>query len=388
MPCGPLGDERYTQTAESQCHRQTGDARSDDDDVGFVGDRVAFVTGSSSGAPPTSARWRVGPGSPRPRGSRPRASSPGGIEHLGEGVALHVGTEIAGPDEVDLGEFHRDVVAHRALRDEGHLTRTRRLQVGHHARRGADVVGLGENFGRALGMGDDEDARNALAEAADVGAGEAFVDFAAPLPADDAHGCLAFHIASQVAVGKQDHLGNTQRFDHLDGIRGRAADVGLGLDVGGGVHVGDDRDSGVLRPELPDVLDADGARERAAGLEVGDQNRLPRIQDLRGLGHEVDATQDDDVGVHPRRLPGEAEGIAPDVGDAVIDLGCLVVVRQDDSVAFPLPLGDGMDEGGVNRPLDLGDGGPEARAERLERRCPHQGAGSTPRGCSPRSILR
>jgi hypothetical protein len=37
--------------------------------------------------------------------------------------------------------------------------------------------------------------------------------------------------------------------------------------------------------------------ERAAGLEVGEDDHLVRVQDLRGLGHEVDAREADDVGL-------------------------------------------------------------------------------------------
>ena len=57
-------------------------------------------------------------------------------------------------------------------------------------------------------------------------------------------------------------------------------------------------------------------------------------QDLRRLRHEVDAGQHDDVGVGLRPLLGQGQRVAHDVGDAVEDLRRLVVVGQDDGVAF------------------------------------------------------
>ncbi len=64
------------------------------------------------------------------------------------------------------------------------------------------------------------------------------------------------------------------------------------------------------------------------------------------------ATHHDHSGIDPGRLPREDERIADDVGDAVEDLGGLVVVRQDDRVAFPLETQDGVDVRREDGPLD------------------------------------
>ncbi len=74
--------------------------------------------------------------------------------------------------------------------------------------------------------------------------------------------------------------------------------------------------------------------ERAAGVEVRDEDGLLRTEDRRGLGHEVDAAEDDRVGLRRRGFAGEPERVADEVGD-VLDLGHLVVVGEDDRV----PLG-------------------------------------------------
>ncbi len=65
------------------------------------------------------------------------------------------------------------------------------------------------------------------------------------------------------------------------------------------------------------------------------------------------AALDDDVGSGLRRLLRQAERIADEVGDAVVDLGRLVVVRQDDRVALALQALDRRDVRRVDRPLDL-----------------------------------
>ena len=83
-----------------------------------------------------------------------------------------------------------------------------------------------------------------------------------------------------------------------------------------------------------ELVGVDRLRERAAGAEVGDQDGLVGTEHRGRLGHEVDAAELDHVGVGLRRLAGEAERVADEVGH-VLELGQLVVVREDDGV----PLG-------------------------------------------------
>ena len=72
--------------------------------------------------------------------------------------------------------------------------------------------------------------------------GEALVHLAAALPGDDLDVGLARDVAGQELVGEQDHAVDAPAtLDHLHGVGGGAADVGLGLHLGGGVDVGDDR---------------------------------------------------------------------------------------------------------------------------------------------------
>ena len=72
----------------------------------------------------------------------------------------------------------------------------------------------------------------------------------------------------------------------------------------------------------------DRVGQRAAGIEIGNQDALAGAQDGGCLGHEVHAAEDDRVCIGTRRLLRQTERVADVVGD-VLNLGQLVVVSQD-----------------------------------------------------------
>ncbi len=131
-----------------------------------------------------------------------------------------------------------------------------------------------------------------------------------------------------------------------------AADVAFRLHRGRGVDIGDDRHAGMARPHQADVRGGDRGGERAAGSSIGDQHGLFGVQQLRRLGHEMHAGQDDDRGVGARRLARQREAVADDVADGVEDVGGLIVVRQDDRVPLALQLEDRGDVLGEERPFE------------------------------------
>ena len=79
--------------------------------------------------------------------------------------------------------------------------------------------------------------------------------------------------------------------------------------------------------------------ERAAGGEVGHHDLARRIQDLRGLGHEVDAAEGDHVALHLLGRLSELERIADEIRE-ILDLGLLIVVGEDHRVALALHARD------------------------------------------------
>jgi hypothetical protein len=99
------------------------------------------------------------------------------------------------------------------------------------------------------------------------------------------------------------------------------------------------------------------------GPAVGNQHDLIGIENLGGLGHEVHATLDDDRSLRLRRLARECEAIADDVGDAVVDFRCLIIVRQDHRAARLLERVDRLHIGREERPLDRWHHGLDALVE-------------------------
>ncbi len=114
-----------------------------------------------------------------------------------------------------------------------------------------------------------------------------------------------------------------------------------------------------MRLHRQDVGGGDRGGKRAAGAAVGDQDGLLRIEELGCLGHEMDATLDDGVGLDPRGLDRQLQAVAHDVGDPVIDLRRLVIVGEDDSVLLAFQLVDLEDQRRIERPFDLGDTVPD-----------------------------
>ena len=95
-----------------------------------------------------------------------------------------------------------------------------------------------------------------------------------------------------------------------------------------------------LLPGLLDLVDVGHVGHRAAGVEVREDDRLVVVgEDVGGLGHEVDAAEDDELGVGA--LLGEhrqAVAVAPGVGPAD-DLVALVVVAEDEQAVAEGRLG-------------------------------------------------
>ena len=75
------------------------------------------------------------------------------------------------------------------------------------------------------------------------------------------------------------------------------------------------------------------------------------------------AGEHDDVGIGVHRLTRQGQAVADDVGHRVEDLGCLVVVGQNDRVVFALERKDGLDVTGVEGPLHGRDVMPHAGVE-------------------------
>ncbi len=78
-----------------------------------------------------------------------------------------------------------------------------------------------------------------------------------------------------------------------------------------------------------------GVGERATGIQIRKENLLVGIEDLGGLSHEVDAGENDDVGIRLRRLPCQSKRVAYIISN-VLDVRLLVVMRQQDGILLLL----------------------------------------------------
>ena len=141
-------------------------------------------------------------------------------------------------------------------------------------------------------------------------------------------------VSAKVLVGHEEDLFvGTERAHHALGVAARHAHVALGLHLGGGVHVADGLRAEMPRLERAHLLARDHVRHRTSGGRLRDEHRLPRVQDRRRLGHEVDAAEDDHLRLHRRRLARELQRVARVIGD-VLHLAARVVVCENDG--FPL----------------------------------------------------
>ena len=96
---------------------------------------------------------------------------PAGLQRMADVLQrdpLHVRAEIAGPDELDVGVEHRDVVAHRALRQQHDPGRPLLADEVRHRRRRAGKIGFRHHVGRALRMREDRHVRVIFAQPSTV----------------------------------------------------------------------------------------------------------------------------------------------------------------------------------------------------------------------------
>ena len=113
--------------------------------------------------------------------------------------------------------------------------------------------------------------------------------------------------ASKMAVRGEDHGLPIELPEHLHGIRGGADDVAQRLHLRRAVDVGDHLGTGVLLDESLELIGRAAVGQRAARLEIRHHHLAGRIQDLGGLGHEVDPAEDDHVLLDPGGRLGEGQ---------------------------------------------------------------------------------
>ena len=146
---------------------------------------------------------------------------------------FHMWAEIAWLYEIHRRMVDRNVIRHRAFRqqyDPGWLLASHIIR---HVRGGASEVGFRDDLGRAFRMRQNDHAGIIGAQGAHFSRGETFMDFAVACPGYDFDVGLGGDVLGEVFIGKHDDLGHTKRFhDSLRVARG-AADIRLRLYGGG-----------------------------------------------------------------------------------------------------------------------------------------------------------
>ena len=150
----------------------------------------------------------------------------------------------------------------------------------------------------------------------------------------------AVDVVAQIAVWtKDDFLILGQAAHNLLGVGRSNHHIGHRLDGRTGIDVADDRVIGVLVDKTLKLVGRAAVGQRAAGTQIGHDDRLVGTQDLGCLAHEVNTAQDDyrRIGLCCQLCQGKA---VADVVGQLLDFLALVVVRHDHSVALTFQAQD------------------------------------------------
>jgi hypothetical protein len=141
---------------------------------------------------------------------------------------------------------------------------------------------------------------------------------------------------AEVFVGDEEQVFVLGRgVDDLLGVAAGDDDVAERLHGGAAIDVGDGPEIRIGRLQLGEFGRGAAFFEGTTGVLVRQHDDFVGVQNLRGLGHEMHAAEDDDIGVGLGRLLREAEGVADVIRD-VLDFGHLIIVREDDGVELLL----------------------------------------------------
>ena len=243
------------------------------------------------------------------------------------------------------------------------------------------MVGMVDDVRRAFRVSGDRRAGMLRLELDQFGLGKGLVDDADSGPQQHVAAGASGEVAPEVAVGAEDDL-LVLRDLAEDDVRAAAGndDIGERLHLRRAVDVGQ-RDMVRMRgAEGGELVGRAAVLERTAGVHVGQDDGLFRREDLGGLGHEADPAEGDDVGVGGGGLARQVEAVADEISQ-VLKLGLLVVMRQDDGVAFlleALDLGQEVDAGEAGGSVHVSRDRSPIRARQCPPPSPARRAGGGP----------
>ena len=194
---------------------------------------------------------------------------------------LHVRAQVAGPHELGVRRVAGDVVGHRALGDQHHLLRLARQHIVVHRRGRAGEVGRppAPRPGIRGGPGSRRPDRPRAISGMSAAVKRSCTSqrpCQAMILMSVWRATLRARNSSGIRITRSTPHCRGGLLDHLHGVGAGAADVGLGLHLGGGVDVGDHRQARIALLDQPHVGAGDRGGQRAAGAQVGDQHGLVR----------------------------------------------------------------------------------------------------------------
>ena len=158
-------------------------------------------------------------------------------------------------------------------------------------------------------MRDDRRARILGMDRADTARGELDVDVTVTLPKIHPASGVLDHPGAEVLVGHEKNIAIGRRgADNFLRVAAGADDVGERLHPCAAIDVGDDVVIlvGAFFKELRELFRRARLGERAPGVEIRQDHFLGRIENFRGLSHEMDAAEKNDFSVGLRSLKAQA----------------------------------------------------------------------------------
>lgn len=201
-----------------------------------------------------------------------------------------------------------------------------------HGSGGAGEVGEFEDVGGAFRMGDHLGRGVADSKFKDVVGEDSVVNAAGTVPQDHVTVERTIDVGAEVSVGgKDDPLVFWQRLHDAQGVARSDDNIGHGLYLGGAVDVAKHRVTRIVLKEFSESLSTTAIGEGAAGFEVGNEDFLGGIEDFGGFGHEVDAGEEDDVGISGGGLLRKGEAVAYEIGN-LLNFRTGVIMRKNNGV--------------------------------------------------------
>ena len=206
------------------------------------------------------------------------------------------------------------------------------LAIRNHLFRRANRVGQVAHFAQTFGMNDHLGVREFFTQSQHLIALELHVRITVAVPKRHRAAGLFHHPRAEIFVRDEQQVLVLRRgLDDFHRVAAGANHVAQRLHRRAAIDVGDGPEIRVGLLQRGQLVRRTAFFERTAGVLVRQHDDFVRVQNLRRLGHEMHAAENNHVRVGFGRLLGKAERIAHEIRH-VLDFRHLVIVGEDDGV--------------------------------------------------------